>query len=90
MIMMGDKKALAAGIVSKLKEGPKPVEAQDSKPASFPEGDEVETKDGIEQDDSIGMDAAAEELIAAIEAKSAKGIVEAIKSMLDMYESSED
>lgn len=46
-----------------------------------------DTKDGVEQNDSIGMETAAEELLRAIEGKSSKGVIHAIKSMMDMAHS---
>ena len=51
---------------------------------------EAPTKDGIEQDDSMAVDTAAEELISAIESKSAKGVVAAIKSLMELCESEEE
>jgi hypothetical protein len=44
----------------------------------------------VEQDASIGLESAAEEILSAIESKDAKALKTAICSMLDMYESKED
>lgn len=88
MIMMGDKKNMVAGIMSKLKDGPKTESEKPRIPVSDDESS-IEASDDVVEDDSIGMDTAAEELMAAIEAKSPKMIVEAFKSMMAMYESSE-
>lgn len=78
MIMMGDKKKMVAGIMSKLND-PQPSEQS------------VPTQDGVEQDDSIGLESAAEELVSAIDSKSPKAIAAAFKSMLEMcsYEKDE-
>jgi hypothetical protein len=46
-------------------------------------------QEGAEQDDSVGMESAAEELISAIESKSPKAVVAALKACMDMYEQSE-
>jgi len=49
------------------------------------------SEDGTEQDDSVALKTAAEELIAAISSKDAMQVVEAFKSMMSMCESeSED
>jgi len=44
----------------------------------------------VEQDNSIAEDSAAEELIAAIESKSPKAVVEAMKSLMELCSSSEE
>lgn len=78
MLMKNDKKGMAAIILSKL--GKKDESAA---PAPMSE-------DGsAQQDDSIAVDTAGEELIAAIKSGSAKGVVEAIKSIMELAESSE-
>jgi hypothetical protein len=56
------------------KMGPKPVE---------------QSEDGAELDDSIGLKTAGEELLKAIESKSAMGVVDALKSLLELIESPE-
>lgn len=48
-----------------------------------------EPKDGAEQDASMPKETAAEELLAAIESKSAKGIVEAFESLMELCASEE-
>lgn len=49
--------------------------------------EEVPMVDGAEQDDSIALDTAAEELMAAIESKSPKSIVQAFKTMMELCQS---
>lgn len=71
MLMKDDKKKSVSLIMGKLM-------------GDKPEVSEAPTEDGVEQDDSVAVDTAAEELLAAIEAKSAKGIVQAIKSLIEM------
>ena len=48
---------------------------------------EAPTEDGVEQDDSVAVDTAAEELISAIESKSPKAVVAAIKSLIELCQS---
>ncbi|MEZ0208566.1 MAG: hypothetical protein ACAH17_00110 [Candidatus Paceibacterota bacterium] len=72
--MKDDKKKSVSLIMGKL---------MDKKP----EVEEAPTEDGIEQDDSIAVDTAAEELISAIESKSPKAVVSAIKSLMDLCQS---
>lgn len=79
MLMKDDKNKMASVIVASM--GKKPGESEESEMAP-----EV---DGVEQDDSVGMESAAEELLAAVEQKSVKGIVEAFKAMYEMYEAGE-
>lgn len=71
MLMKDDKKKSVSLIMGKLM-------------GDKPEVSEAPTKDGVEQDDSVALDTAAEELLSAIESKSPKGIVAAIKSMIEM------
>lgn len=40
--------------------------------------------DNVEQDASIGLDTAAEEILKAVESKSPKALVEALKSFMEM------
>lgn len=76
MLMADDKKKSVAMIISKI--GKKPENMS-----------EVPNENGAEQDDSIGAESAAEELLAAIESKSAKGVVEAIKALMEFCEAPE-
>jgi hypothetical protein len=76
MLMKDDKKSAVSLIMNKL--GSKQENTE-----------EAPTEDGSVQDDSVGMEAAAQELMTAIEQKSTKGIVEAIKSMIEMAQNSE-
>lgn len=69
MLLSDDKKKTVSLLVSKL---------------GKPQMEESPMKDGAEQDDSMPKDAAAEELIAAIESKSAKGVVEALESLMEL------
>ncbi len=48
------------------------------------------SEEGGELDASPGLESAAEELLAAIESKSTKGIVEAIKSMIELANEPEE
>lgn len=72
MIMSGDNKKKATMIISKLKSG---GEQMKEAPA-----DET----GAEMDPSMPKEAAAEELLAAIESKSAKAVVEALESLMEL------
>lgn len=47
-------------------------------------------KDGELQDDSMPKEAAAEELLAAIESKSAKGVVEALSALMELCSEAEE
>ena len=73
MLMSDDKKKQVTLIMKKLK-GAESVE-------------EAPVVDGAEQDDSIAVDTAAEELIAAVESKSPKAVVQAIKSLIELIQS---
>lgn len=74
MLMKDDKKKMATIIMAKM--GAKPEQAPQS-------------EDGTEQDDSTALKTAGEELISAIESKSPMAVVEAIKSLMELCESSE-
>jgi hypothetical protein len=74
MLMKGDDKKKSVSLIM-------------SKMLGKPEVEEAPVEDGAEQDDSVGMEAAADELLQAIEMKSSKGIVQAIKSMIQMASS---
>jgi len=74
MIMSDDKKKASTLIVSGL--GP-------MKPAPMSE-------DGAEMDDSMAMEAAGEEILAAIASKSPKALMEAFKAAFELCEYSED
>lgn len=74
MLMKDNKKNMASLIVAGIK-GPKEA------PMS---------QDGAEQDNSMAEDTAAEELLAAIEQKSPKGIVEAFKNLMECCSPSEE
>jgi len=74
-----DSKKMVTAIVSRAK-GPNSDEN-----LRLPESEGLaETEDGVEQDQSIPEQAAAEELIAAIEMKSPAAIVDAIKALLEL------
>jgi hypothetical protein len=77
MLMKDPKKSLAVLISSKMK-----------KPDNMEEASKSEN--GGEDDKSIGYDSAAEEILKAIETKSPKMLVEALRSFNDMCESEED
>ncbi len=74
MIMSDNKKKAVTLIMGKLGKGPE-------------ESEQVPMKDNAEQDSNMPLESAADELLQAIEQKSSKGIVEAIKSMLELLES---
>ena len=74
MLMSDDKKKSITMIMAKI--GKKPDNMK-----------EVPQDQGADQDSSIGAETAAEELLKAIESKSAAGIVEAFKSLMEMCES---
>lgn len=75
-MMSDDKKKKATLIISRLKEREMPSEAPVNEL-------------GDEMDDSIALDTAAEELLAAIDSKSPKALVEAMKSLLELMEPAE-
>lgn len=75
MLMKPDKKKSVTLIMSRL--GAQPEQAPTS------------PEDGVEQDDSIGFDTAASELLAAIKSDSPKAVVSAIKALVAMCEESE-
>lgn len=72
-MMMTDKKKPATLIIAKMRKD-KPDEE-----AAAPMSPE-----GAENDDSMAKESAAEELLKAIESKSAKAIVEAFDSMMEL------
>ncbi len=76
MLMKSDKKKQVSVIMARLGKGPEQLE---QKPM----------EDGAEQDDSIALHTAAEELMRAIESKSPAGIAEAFKSMLELCDEDE-
>jgi hypothetical protein len=76
MLLKDDKKKSVGLIMTKLM-------------GDKPEMQEAPMKDGAEQDDSMAVDTAAEELIQAIESKSPKAVVQAIKSLMELCQSEE-
>jgi hypothetical protein len=78
MLMKDDKKNSVSLIMGKLMGDKKEGEVN-----------EAPSEAGAVQDDSVGMETAAQELLQAIDQKSVKGIVDAIKSMIEMAEVSE-
>jgi len=73
MLMKDDKKKMASIIVGKMD---KPDE-------------EMEPKEGAIPDDSVALESAAEELLQAVESKSPKAVVEAMKSLMDLMDQDE-
>lgn len=78
MLMKDNKKQLVSLIVNKAKG---PTNIDNLKP---PEAEMPQMQDGIPQDDSVPLETAAEELIAAMEMKSPKAIVEALEALLEL------
>jgi hypothetical protein len=78
MMMSDDKKKQATVIIAKMKEGKKPSMEQ----APTNEAGDME-------DNSIAVDSAVEELIAAIHSKDAPAVKEALMSFMDLCESPE-
>lgn len=75
MLLKDDKKKMVSSLVGKF---------------SKSQLEQAPQKDGAEQDDSIGLDSCAEEIIQAVEEKSPKKLVEALKSMLEMLEDADE
>jgi hypothetical protein len=73
VIMQGDKKKSVALIMSRLGSPDEKVE-------------QAPTVDDVEQDHSIPLESAAEEILMALENKSPKALVEALKYFLEMCE----
>lgn len=71
MLMKDDPKKSVSIIMGKLM-------GKETEPKEAP------TQDGVEQDDSMAVDTAAEELMKAIEMKSPKAFVEAFKSLMEL------
>lgn len=78
MLMKPDKKNPASLIVGKLMGKPDDSESMDSEQSPMSEDGSAES------DDSVAVNTAAEELMSAIEMKSAKGIVEAMRSLMEL------
>ena len=80
MLMKDNKKQLVSLIVNKAKgenhiDNLKPADTNTSAP---------EMEDGVQQDSSVPEEIAAEELISALELKSPKAIVEALKALMEL------
>lgn len=75
MLMHDDKKKKIASLIVAGIKGPQQA---------------PQSEDGAEQDNSIAEDTAAEELLAAIEQKSPKAIVEAFKNLTECCSPSEE
>lgn len=73
MFLKDDKKKVTTLILSKLGKPEEKVE-------------EAPSKDGVEQDSSMPLEACADELLQAVEQKSSKGIVEALKHMFQLLQ----
>lgn len=71
MIMSGDKKKSVTLIMDKLA-------------GKKPELSEAPMVDGAEQDDSVAVNTAAEELMSAFESKSPEAFVSAFKSLMEL------
>jgi uncharacterized protein (UPF0147 family) len=84
MLMKDKAKSMVSLIVNKAK-GPNHMDNLKPEMVESPE-----MKDGVQQDASVPQNAAAEELISAIEAKSPAGIVEAMKALMQILDSEED
>ena len=75
MLLKDDKKKMVTTIIGKL---------------GRPEMEKAPEKDGVEQDDSIGLESCADEIIQAVEEKSPKKLVEAMRSMMEMLDEDND
>jgi len=75
MFMKDKKKSIASILVAKL---------------GKPELSEKPMSEGAEQDDSIALKSAAEEIMSAIESKDSGMLVSALKSFYEMCDSAED
>jgi hypothetical protein len=73
MLMKDDKKKMATIIMGKM-----------GKPQASPE-----SEDGAEQDDSVALKTAGEELISALESKNPLAVASAIKALIELCESPE-
>lgn len=82
MLMKDNKKSIVTLIANKAK-GPSHMDNLK------PDFDSAPEKDGAVQDDSVAVNSAAEELLSAIESKSAKGIAEAFKSLMQLCDNDE-
>jgi hypothetical protein len=74
MLMKPDKKQAVSLIMGKMLK--KPTETS-----------EAPTENGVEQDDSVALETAAEELMQAIEQKSPKAVVESLRSLIELMDS---
>lgn len=74
MLMKDDKKKSVSLIMGKLM-------------GDKPEVSEAPSENGAEQDDSVAVETAAEEMMSAIESKNPKAFVEAFKSLIELCES---
>lgn len=69
--MMQDKKKAVSVLIARMK---KPSEEVSKAPE----------KDGVEQDSSMGLESAADEIMSAVESKNPKALVSALKSFMEM------
>jgi len=81
MLMKDNKKQMVSLIVGKAK-GPNHID--NLKPEESTELPPM--KDGVQVDNSVPAEMAAEELISAIETKSPKAIVEALKALMELLD----
>lgn len=79
MLMKDNKKSIAT-LIAKRAKGPSHIDNMQ------PEFKESPEKEGALQDNSVGLESAAEELLSAIESKSPKAVVEAFKALAEMCE----
>ncbi len=77
MIMQDGKKKAVSLIISKLGDKQEKVE-------------QAPTVDNVEQDLSMPLEAAADEILQALETKNAKALVEALKYFMEMCEYKKD
>ena len=88
MLMKDDKRKAVTMIMGKLKGETHP---DNLKPKESEYMDKAPTNEmGDEMDASIGLDSAAEEMMSAMESKDAKAFSAALKSFLQMCETSEE
>ena len=86
MLLKDNKKGLVTLIMKKMKGGDHDLSPSFSSETAEPK----KLVDGAEQDCSIAVESAAEELLGALESKDPKAVVRAFKSLFILMEDLED